>query len=80
MNIENKIISRDEYLEEKRNKPYHERFRVKKIYKPAKDKEQNKIERLNIRVSKDEKEKIYKAAEDNNMSISDYILTSIGLR
>lgn len=77
--MSNEVLTHEEYLQDRGGKPYKPNS-LKRVYKPSKDKEQNKIERLNIRVSKDEKQKIYKAAEDNNMSISDYILTLIGLR
>lgn len=75
---DNKIVlSHDEYIQEKRNKPYNQRFKAKKVYKDSKDKDNNKTERIQIRVSKNEKQKITKLAYENNMKLSEYILNLI---
>lgn len=77
INCEYKILTHDEYIEEKRNKPYEERFKAKKIYKPAKDKEKNKTERIQIRVSRIQKEYINELAAEKGVSVSKFILDLI---
>lgn len=71
------VLSHDEYIQEKRSKPYNQRFKAKKVYKDSKDKENNKTERIQIRVSKKEKQEIIKLAYENNMKVSEYILNLI---
>lgn len=77
LKCDNKILTREEYTQERRNKPYQQRFKVKRLYKNAKDKENNKTERIQIRVSQAQKEYINKLASEKGVSISKFILDLI---
>ena len=72
------ILARDEYVQERRNKPYQQRFKVKRLYKNAKDKENNKTEKIQIRVSLEQKKYIARLANEKGVSISKLILDLIG--
>ena len=74
----NEILTQEGYIQERRKKPYEERFKVKRLYKNAKDKGNNKTERIQIRVSQVQKEYINKLANEKGVSISKFILVLIG--
>lgn len=74
----NEILTQEGYIQERRKKPYEGRFKVKRLYKNAKDKENNKTERIPIRVSQVQKEYINKLANEKGVSISKFILDLIG--
>ncbi|NFO89295.1 hypothetical protein FDC58_12095 [Clostridium botulinum] len=72
------VLTRKQFLKEKRTKPYKQRFKVKRIYKDSKTEDDKKTERIPIRVSKSQKIYIKNLAAQKGMNVSEFILDLIG--
>ncbi|NFE74696.1 hypothetical protein FC758_12405 [Clostridium botulinum] len=72
------VLTKEQFLKEKRAKPYKQRFAVKRVYKDSKTEDDKKTERISIRVSKSQKIYIENLAAKKGMNVSEFILDLIG--